>query len=148
MDKVQNRKFCLVNEEMQHAPTKRLLLVFSPMCSQQVPPPQSSQCVPQHVLNSITLYPISFAQCWSSWNLCSSRNLGTNRCVYVWNEYFLYWGSLQRFTTFFVMGQLKRLLATKKNLNLEGNMDHTHKQSTQTHTNVTKHVHKPCRPGI
>ncbi len=32
----------------------------------------------------------------------------------------------------------------QKNLNLEGNMDHT-KLSTQTHTNVTKHVHKPCR---
>jgi hypothetical protein len=40
----------------------------------------------------------------------------------------------------FCDGPIEEAPCNQKNLNLEGNMDHT-KQSTQTHTNVTKHVH-------
>jgi hypothetical protein len=80
-----------------------------PMCSHQVLNVflLSSQCVPQHVLNSTSLCLICFVQCCPILGLIS----------FVWLEWiFLYWGSLQTFRISLGFSNQRGPLA-KRNLN-------------------------------
>jgi hypothetical protein len=75
-------------------------LLLLPMCSHQVLNVflLSSQCVPQHVLNSTSLRLISFVQCCPLETYIGGPILGLIS-LYVWSEYF-YIGGVSKFSEF------------------------------------------------